>query len=67
METNSSPTQRRLAHLPTPSTVKEVHSVLGVLGYQHPFIPNYANIAHLLVALTKNDQPFLWTPLLQSA
>jgi hypothetical protein len=44
----------------TLNTVKEVHSILGVLGYQHPFIPNYANIAHPLVALTKKDQPFLW-------
>jgi hypothetical protein len=38
-----------------------VHSILGVLGYQRPFIPNYANIAHPLVALTKKDQPFCWT------
>lgn len=29
----------------TLKTVKEVHSVLGILGYQRPFIPNYANIA----------------------
>jgi hypothetical protein len=43
-------------------TVKEVRSILGVLGYQRPFIPNYANIACPLVTLTKKDQPFLWTP-----
>jgi hypothetical protein len=43
-------------------TVKEVRSILRVLGYQCPFIPNYANIARPLVALTKKDQPFLWTP-----
>jgi hypothetical protein len=42
-------------------TVKEVQSILGVLGYQCPFIPNYANIACPLVTLTKKDQPFLWT------
>jgi hypothetical protein len=42
--------------------VKEVRSILGVLGYQCPFIPNYANIVHPLVALTKKDHPFLWTP-----
>jgi hypothetical protein len=29
----------------TLNTVKQVHSILGVLGYQQPFIPNYANIA----------------------
>jgi hypothetical protein len=44
------------------STVKEVRSILGVLGYQQPFIPNYANIARPLVTLTKKDHPFTWTP-----
>jgi hypothetical protein len=43
------------------STVKEVRSILGVLGYQCPFIPNYANITCPLIALTKKDQLFLWT------
>jgi hypothetical protein len=46
----------------TLNTVKEVHSILGVLGYQQPFIPNNANIARPLVTLTKKNQPFLWTP-----
>src|ERR1700677_3796860 len=45
----------------TLTTVKEVRSVLGVLGYQRPFIPNYANIARPLVTLTKKDQPFTWS------
>jgi hypothetical protein len=45
----------------TLSTVKQVCSILGVLGYQRPFIPNYANIARPLVALTKKTQAFLWT------
>jgi hypothetical protein len=43
------------------STIWEVRSILGVLGYQHPFIPNIANIARPLVTLTKKDHPFLWT------
>ena len=42
-------------------TVKEVRSVLGVLGYQCPFIPHYANLACPLMALTKKDHPFKWT------
>src|SRR5882757_3565828 len=46
----------------TLSTVTEVRSILGVLGYQWPFIPNYANIARPLVALTKtSNQTFSWT------
>ena len=46
----------------TLSTVKEVQSVLGVLGYQQPFIPHYADIARPLTTLTKKNNPFIWTP-----
>src|SRR6202012_1022819 len=46
----------------TLSTVKEVRSILGVLGYQRPFIAHYADIARPLVALTKKNHPFVWTP-----
>ena len=46
----------------TLSTVKEVRSILGVLGYQRPFIPHYADIARPLMALTKKNHPFSWTP-----
>ena len=45
----------------TLNKVKEVQSVLGVLGYQRPFIPNYATIARPLTGLTKKDHPFIWT------
>jgi hypothetical protein len=45
----------------TLNTVKQVCSILGMLGYQRPFISNYVNIARPLVALTKKDQPFCWT------
>ena len=43
-------------------TVKEVQSVLGVLGYQRPFIPHYTDITRPLVTLTKKSHPFHWTP-----
>ena len=45
----------------TLTKVKDVRSILGVLGYQCPFIPNYADIAKPLMELTKKDQPFIWT------
>ena len=48
-------------------TVKEVRSVLSVLGYQQPFIPHYADIAKPLTTLTKKDHPFVWTPECQKA
>ena len=41
--------------------MKEVQSVLGVLGYQQPFIPHYADIARPLTTLTKKNTPFNWT------
>ena len=46
----------------TLTTVKQVRSTLGILGYQRPFIPNYANIAKPLTALTQKNHPFVWTP-----
>jgi hypothetical protein len=43
-------------------TLKEVRSTLGVLGYQRPFIPNFANIARPITSLLKKTTPFQWTP-----
>jgi hypothetical protein len=43
------------------STVKEVHSTLGVLGFQRQFIPHFAHIAKPLTTLLKKNQPFKWT------
>jgi hypothetical protein len=42
--------------------VKEVRKVLGVLGYQCPFIPNFAHFARPLTSLLKKDAIFAWTP-----
>ena len=42
--------------------VKEIQKVLGVLGYQHPFIPNFAHFTRPLMNLLKKDTPFEWTP-----
>ena len=49
------------------TSVKQVRSVLGVLGYQRPFIPNYATIAKPLTELTKKEHPFSWTPACRKA
>ena len=35
--------------------------MLGVLGYQRPFIKNFVAIARPLHDLTKKDVPFIWT------
>ena len=51
----------------TLTKVKEVQSVLGVLGYQRSFIPNYATIARPLTELTKKNHTFSWTLQCQQA
>jgi RNase H-like domain found in reverse transcriptase/Reverse transcriptase (RNA-dependent DNA polymerase) len=41
--------------------IKEVRSMLGVLGFQRPFIPGFASIAQPLTNLLKKGVSFLWT------
>jgi RNase H-like domain found in reverse transcriptase/Reverse transcriptase (RNA-dependent DNA polymerase) len=43
------------------SMVKQVRSMLGVLGYQRPFIKGYAHLARPLTDLLKKEVPFKWT------
>ena len=43
------------------STLKQVWSMLGILGYQRPFIPGFAHIAQPLTNLLKKGTSFLWT------
>ena len=45
-----------------PQNLKELCKVLGVLGYQHPFIPNFAALAQPLTTLLKKNTEFKWTP-----
>jgi hypothetical protein len=40
--------------------IKEVRRMLGILGYQRPFIQNYAALARLLTELTKKGISFKW-------
>jgi hypothetical protein len=43
------------------NSVKEVRSTLGVLGFQRPFIPGFADIAKPLTTLLKKNLEFKWT------
>ncbi len=45
---------------PTPKSVKNVRSVLGITSYYRPFVMNFPSIASPLVHLLKKDVPFLW-------
>jgi hypothetical protein len=40
---------------------KQIHQLLGVTGYQWPFIVNYAKLVLPLTKLLKNETPFEWT------
>ncbi len=42
------------------STLKQVRSTLGILGYQRPFIPGFAHIARPLTNLLNKGTNFLW-------
>ena len=46
---------------PTPTCVKDVHSVHGFCNFYQPFIAGFASLAKLLNELTKKDAPFSWT------
>jgi RNase H-like domain found in reverse transcriptase/Integrase zinc binding domain len=41
--------------------VKQVHSTLGVLGYQRPFIQGFAHLARPITQLLKKEKKFEWT------
>ena len=47
--------------LKPPTSVKQVRSFLGMANYYRNCIPDYANLAAPLTALTKQSQRFHWT------
>ena len=52
---------------PVPDCVKSVRQFLGFVGYYRRFIPNFADIAAPMVALTGKDVPFVWDPVCSTA
>ena len=52
-------------HLPT--TLKQVHAFLGLVGYYRKFIKDFTKIAKLLTLLTRQQVKFEWTPTHQEA
>jgi len=47
---------------PTPKNVKEVRAFLGLASFYRKLVPNFAQIAKPLTALTRKDQKFEWGP-----
>ena len=52
---------------PIPDCLKSVRQFLGFVGYYWRFIPNFADIATPLVALSGKDVPFVWEPVCSTA
>ena len=50
-----------------PTNPKQVKQVLGMMGYYHKFIRNYAKIAAPLRDLLKKDRKFQWTEACENA
>ncbi|KAA0032794.1 ty3-gypsy retrotransposon protein [Cucumis melo var. makuwa] len=46
---------------PRPSTVSEVRSFLGLIGYYRRFVENFSRIATPLTQLTRKGAPFVWS------
>ena len=56
-----------LEHMPPPQNPKEVKQFLGLAGYFRKFVPQFANIACPLNALTRKGVEFVWTEVCQES
>jgi len=52
---------------PTPKTLKDLRGFMGLAGYYHKFVKDFARLSAPLVALTKKDADFEWTEAQQQA
>ena len=52
---------------PRPSTLSEVRSFLGLVGYYRRFVEDFSRIASSLTQLTRKGTPFVWSPTCESS
>ncbi|KAL0541350.1 hypothetical protein IC582_021392 [Cucumis melo] len=52
---------------PRPSTVSEIRSFLGLVGYYRRFVEDFSRIASPLIQLTRKGTPFVWSPACESS
>src|SRR5690606_24917101 len=51
---------RAVTDFPMPKNVKDLQSFLGLCSYFRRFVPNFAQRAHALHELLRNDVPWDW-------
>ena len=56
-----------ISNLPTPTSIKDVRSLLGMTNYYRTSLPNYAKIAEPLIQLTRKNVRFAWNDERQNA
>lgn len=52
---------RVIKELPTPKTITDVKSILGLAGFYRRFIDHFSDISRPLTNLTKKPRKFIWT------
>ena len=52
---------------PRPSTISEVRSFLGLVGYYRRFVEGFSHIASPLTQLSRKGTPFVWSPACESS
>lgn len=59
----------KILSIPTPSTKKQVRSLLGLIGFYRRFVPNFSTVMAPLTDLTKGkgNSRIIWTPDCQNA
>ena len=60
VNTESAKTER-ISNWPTPKSLTEVRSFLGLANYYRNFVKNFSDLAYPLTRLTEKNIPFVWS------
>lgn len=51
---------KTVTNFPTPKSVEDVRSFVGLVGFYRAFIRGFASLARPLINLLKKGEPFVW-------